>query len=88
MSMRDGGSTMLDTASKIHEYIYGNPWRKSENANTSYSYSGMVGHVANFVTSDYALSKIYPEEIAKAHRETRIHLHDLSGLCNYCSAGG
>lgn len=75
---------MIDTAQKIQEYIYSDPWRKLENANTSYSYSGMVGYVSNFATSDYALSHIYPPDIAEAHKSTMIHIHDLSGLCNYC----
>lgn len=76
---------MLDTQKIIDGYIRQSNWRIKENANASYSYSGMVGHVANFATSDYALSNIYIPEIAEAHKETMIHIHDLSGgMACYC----
>lgn len=76
---------MLDTQKIIDGYIQQSSWRIKENANASYSYSGMVGHVANFATSDYALSHIYSEEMARAHKDTMMHIHDLSGgMACYC----
>jgi len=76
---------LLDTRKTIDDYLQQSSWRIQENANTAYSYSGMVGYVANYVTSDYALANIYTPEIEEAHRDTMIHLHDLSGgMACYC----
>ena len=37
------------------------------------------------ITANYWLSEIYDEEIANAHRNADIHLHDLSMLTGYCA---
>ena len=37
------------------------------------------------VTANYWLSEIYDEEIAQAHRNADIHIHDLSMLTGYCA---
>ena len=37
------------------------------------------------VTANYWLSEIYDEEIANAHRNCDIHIHDLSMLTGYCA---
>ena len=37
------------------------------------------------VTANYWLSEIYDEEIANAHRNADIHIHDLSMLTGYCA---
>ena len=75
---------MIDTGKLIQDYIKQNSWRIKENSNMTYSYPGMQGFVVGHVNSDYALNNIYSETIEKAHREAFIHVHDLSGLCNYC----
>ena len=37
------------------------------------------------ITANYWLSEVYDEEIANAHRNCEIHLHDLSMLTGYCA---
>ncbi len=37
------------------------------------------------MTANYWLSEIYDQEIAEAHRNADIHLHDLSMLTGYCA---
>ena len=37
------------------------------------------------MTANYWLSEIYDEEIAEAHRNADIHIHDLSMLTGYCA---
>lgn len=81
----DGGKKiMLDVVKLIDQYIEQADWRIKENANMSYSYPGMLGYVVNHATSEYALERIFPKECSDAHKDGFIHLHDLSGLCNYC----
>ena len=37
------------------------------------------------IRDSYWLSEIYDEEIAEAHRNADIHIHDLSMLTGYCA---
>jgi ribonucleoside-triphosphate reductase (formate) len=76
----------LDTIKLIDDYVDIADWRVSENANIGYSFGGLMLHVSGTVNARYALSKIYPDKISKAHIEGDLHLHDLfMGLNGYCS---
>lgn len=77
----------MDSVKLINDYIKQADWRINENANMSYSYPGMLGYVVGHSTAEYGLSEIYPFESSKAHKEGFIHIHDLSGLCNYSYFG-
>ena len=44
----------------------------------SYSYPGLVLHVAGSVMAHYTLNQIYPDEVKEAHVNGDIHIHDLS----------
>ena len=77
----------MDSVKLINDYIKQADWRINENANMSYSYPGMLGYVVGHNTAEYGLSEIYPFESSKAHKEGFIHIHDLSGLCNYSYFG-
>ena len=59
-------------------------WQVNENANVSYSLHGMRNYVSSEVTKEYVLNKIYPENIAKLHRDGDLHIHDLGELNAYC----
>lgn len=69
---------------KIDEYLTKSSWRVFENANQTFSYPGLVGFVSSHQTAEYMLQNVIPPEAAKAHRDAYIHIHDLSGMCNYC----
>jgi anaerobic ribonucleoside-triphosphate reductase len=71
---------------EIRNYIEKNDWRVKENSNASYSYAGLQGHIAGTEIAKYTLDNIYTKEIADAHRNCFIHLHDLSnGIVGYCA---
>lgn len=69
----------------IEDYISKSDWRINENANTSFSGSGMKSYIASSILAKYSLSKL-PEKIRKAHKEGAIHIHDLDGgiMVPYC----
>ena len=46
---------------------------------------GLILSNSGAITANYWLSEIYDEEIAQAHRDGDIHLHDLSMLTGYCA---
>ncbi len=84
--LRDISKAIIDAEKVVQEYIYQQDWRVQENANASYSFSGLMLHTAGTVIAHYTLTHIYPERIAKAHREGDFHIHDLShGIVGYCA---
>ncbi len=68
----------------VDDYLHLKDWRVKENANLSYSLQGLNHHVSSIVSSQYWLNEMYPDEIAEAHRDGRIHIHDLGSLSVYC----
>jgi ribonucleoside-triphosphate reductase len=70
----------------IKSYIDQSDWRVKENSNSNYSYAGLQGHIASTEIAKYTLENIYTKEIAKAHKDCFIHIHDLgNGIIGYCS---
>ena len=60
-------------------------WRVKENSTVTYSVGGLILSNSGAVTANYWLSEIYDNEIAEAHRNADIHIHDLSMLTGYCA---
>ena len=70
----------------VQDYLIQADWRTQENSNTTYSYPGLVLHVAGSVMAHYTLNQIYPDEVKEAHVNGDIHIHDLSyGITAYCA---
>lgn len=76
---------ILNYQELIDDYIQVNDWRVKENSTVSYSIGGLILSNSGAVTANYWLSDIYDQEIADAHRNADIHLHDLSMLTGYCA---
>jgi len=75
---------MQESAEAVDSYLTQEDWRVNENANMGYSLQGLNNHIAANITSNYWLSKIYPEPVANAHRNGDFHIHDLGMLSVYC----
>ncbi len=75
---------MQASIESIDSYLAQEDWRVNENANMGYSLQGLNNHIAANITSNYWLSKIYPEYVADAHRQGDFHIHDLGMLSVYC----
>ena len=76
--------SLVNSVSLVESYLNETDWRVRENSNMSYSLQGLNFHVSSSIIANYWLSKLYPPEIASAHREGQFHLHDLSVLGPYC----
>lgn len=83
--IRNMKSTILDYKEIVNNYVNEEDWRVKENSTVTYSVGGLILHNSGAVTANYWLSEIYDEEIANAHRNADIHLHDLSMLTGYCA---
>ncbi len=83
--IRNMKSTFLDYKEIVNSYVKELDWRVKENSTVTYSVGGLILHNSGSVTANYWLSEIYDDEIAKAHRNADIHIHDLSMLTGYCA---
>ncbi len=83
--IRNMKSTILDYKEIVNSYVKEEDWRVKENSTVTYSVGGLILHNSGSITANYWLSEIYDEEVANAHRNADLHLHDLSMLTGYCA---
>ena len=83
--LRSIKSTILDYKELVNSYVNVTDWRVKENSTVTYSVGGLILSNSGAITANYWLSEIYDDEIANAHRNADIHLHDLSMLTGYCA---
>ena len=83
--LRSMSSTILDYKGLVDGYLKVADWRVKENSTGTYSVGGLILSNSGAITANYWLSEIYDEEIANAHRNADIHIHDLSMLTGYCA---
>ncbi len=82
---RNLSETMLDYKQLVNSYVDSIDWRVKENSTVTYSVGGLILSNSGAITANYWLSEIYDEEIANAHRNCDMHIHDLSMLTGYCA---
>ena len=83
--LRNMKSTYLDYKDTVNKYLHVEDWRVKENSTVTYSVGGLILSNSGAITANYWLSEVYDQEIADAHRNCDIHLHDLSMLTGYCA---
>ena len=84
-NLRAVSDTVLDYKKTVDNYLKINDWRVKENSTVTYSVGGLILSNSGAITANYWLSEVYDEEIATAHRNGDLHLHDLSMLTGYCA---
>lgn len=84
-ALRQVKSTSLDFKNVVDNYLRISDWRVKENSTVTYSVGGLILSNSGAVTANYWLSEVYDKEIADAHRNADIHIHDLSMLTGYCA---
>ena len=82
---RNLSTTLLDYRQVVDNYLKVNDWRVKENSTVTYSVGGLILSNSGAITANYWLSEVYDEEIANAHRNVDLHIHDLSMLTGYCA---
>ena len=83
--LRNTRDTFLDYKETVDKYLNISDWRVKENSTVTYSVGGLILSNSGAITANYWLSEVYDQEIADAHRNCDIHLHDLSMLTGYCA---
>lgn len=76
----------LDINQTINNYLEKQRWDVNENANESYSFSGLLLYTSGEVIRNYSLNEIYTPAIRDAYEKGYIHIHDLvNGFVGYCA---
>jgi ribonucleoside-triphosphate reductase len=84
--VRETKSCVLDVKKQIEDYIGPNKdWRVKENSTVTVSLGGLILSNSGAITANYWLNEVYDPEIADAHKQADLHLHDLSMLSGYCA---
>ena len=83
--VRNIADTVVDYKKVIDDYLHVADWRVKENSTVTYSVGGLILSNSGAVTANYWLTEVYDEEIAQAHRNADLHIHDLSMLTGYCA---
>ena len=76
--------TNQENIKMVDEYLNLTDWEVNENSNMTYSIQGLNNYIANNISKNYWLNKIYPKKIRDAHEKGDIHIHDLSNISVYC----
>lgn len=83
--IRNINNTLLDYKQTVDKYLKATDWRVKENSTVTYSVGGLILSNSGALTANYWLSEVYDKEIADAHKNADIHIHDLSMLSGYCA---
>ena len=83
--LRNMKATILDYKDLVDSYVKSIDWRVKENSTVTYSVGGLILSNSGAITANYWLSEIYDDEIANAHKNADMHIHDLSMLTGYCA---
>ncbi|HIT30324.1 MAG TPA: ribonucleoside triphosphate reductase, partial [Candidatus Scatomorpha stercoravium] len=83
--LRNMKNTYLDYKNVVDSYLDASDWRVKENSTVNYSVGGLILSNSGAITANYWLSEVYDDEIANAHKNCDLHLHDLSMLTGYCA---
>ncbi len=83
--LRSINTTILDYKEIVDNYVNVSDWRVKETSTVTYSVGGLILNNSGAITANYWLSEVYDDEIANAHRNADIHIHDLSMLTGYCA---
>lgn len=85
-NVRETKDTLMDYKKLIDGYIgTEKDWRVKENSTVTLSVGGLILSNSGAVTANYWLSEVYDEDVADAHRNCFMHIHDLSMLTGYCA---
>ncbi|MDY0304676.1 MAG: ribonucleoside triphosphate reductase, partial [Sphaerochaeta sp.] len=83
-TVREGQALIDATVALFDDYLDDRTWMIQENANTKKSINGMNNYIREAFTRRYWLSEIYTPQIARAHQEGDLHIHDLGFYGAYC----
>lgn len=82
---RENNALIGATINMFNSYLNQTSWLVKENANQQRSVAGLNNFVREAFTKQYWLNEVYPVEVADAHTNGEIHIHDLGFFGSYCA---
>ena len=71
---------------EVEQYIKNETWLVKENANSGFSFSGLMSYLGENGIKKHMLENVYPNKISESHKKGYFHIHDLGfGIIGYCS---
>lgn len=83
--VRNAKASLIDYKNIVDSYVNIEDWRVKENSTVTYSVGGLILSNSGAITANYWLTEVYDNEVAEAHRNADMHIHDLSMLTGYCA---
>ena len=71
----------------VNSYVKPADWKVLSDEKGDFSIGGLILSNSGAVTENYWLSEVYDQEIAQAHKNGLIHIHDLSMLTDAVQDG-
>jgi anaerobic ribonucleoside-triphosphate reductase len=68
----------------VLSYLSLGDWEVQENSNQNFSLQNLNTYLSTKAIKKFWLEEVYNEEIRKAVKDNRIHIHDLGLLATYC----
>ncbi|MEM2321511.1 MAG: ribonucleoside triphosphate reductase [Candidatus Bathyarchaeia archaeon] len=75
---------ILSSTELVEQYLNLEDWYVRENSNMSFSLQGLNNYLTTKVIERYWTNRIYPPNVAEAHKSGDVHIHDLGVLGPYC----
>lgn len=84
--MQKTKDTQIGVQSLVHGYLKQSDWQVKQNANSSYSFPGLIEYLSEEIIKSYSLSELIPKRSAQAHKNGDIYIHNLGKhVVGYCA---
>ncbi|MGM9941895.1 MAG: ribonucleoside triphosphate reductase [Bulleidia sp.] len=84
-NIRNIEKSNVDYRQIVDTYLNSKSWKGNEGKCSGYSVGGLIMSNSGAVTGNYWLSEVYDREIAQAHRNGDLYIHDLNMLTGHCT---
>lgn len=82
-NIRNIDKSNVDYRQIVDSYLNSVSWRSNSGNRSGYSVGGLIMSNSGAVTGNYWLSEVYDSEIAQAHRNGDLYIHDLDMLTGH-----
>lgn len=79
-NVRDISNTVMDYKNIVDGYLSQSQTKSADSNLSIYSVGGLILSNSGAITQNYWLHEVYDEQIAKAHNEGNLYIHDLDML--------
>ena len=82
-NIRNIDKSNVDYRQIVDSYLNSVSWKGEDGKRSDYSIGGLILSNSGAVTGNYWLSEVYDQEVAQAHRNGDLYIHDLNMLTGH-----